>query len=280
MIFSARNKLVKPKNSMTEVSDTLRHKIFALFSRKFIENRPTHGYGVEKLKNETTYVEMALGILGYEYKLPIDYGFATKENAESLQKIINTCQWYTVFDFVELIIRWKSDESTRNELNTILEEEMSPYRVFEDKVIPISNGFELAQISSAIEPTSDKFCSVQESLKQAIEQFSKRPIPDYNGSITSAITAVESVSKIIQGNNDTTLGRSIEAIKNKIGLHEDLVKAIQKLYHWTCEEHGKRHGGAEYVHSDNAEAKFMLVICSSIINFLIEKSVVLKSDGR
>ncbi|HIU70234.1 MAG TPA: hypothetical protein IAC60_01440 [Candidatus Enterosoma merdigallinarum] len=268
MIFSARNKLFSSNNSMTEVSTTLRRKIFALFSRTFIENRRTRGYGVEILKYESTYIERALGELGNKYYLPINDPTSTRDNAVALQSLTDSCPWYTVFDFVELILGWTSSKSVREELNSIFENEMSPYRIIEDKVIPISNEFELQQIASAIQSSSGKFCSVQESLKQAIEQFAKRPTPDYNGSITSAITAVESVAKIIQDNDKATLGSSMDAIKRKLGLSDEFSEAIKALYHWTCNEHGKR---LEYVLSDFPEAKFMLVICSSVINYLIEK---------
>lgn len=86
------------------------------------------------------------------------------------------------------------------------------------------------------------------------------------------------ISSIYTGNSikdeekENTLGKAVDKLaEHGVILNEALKEAIKKLYKYTCSEEGVRHGGTEYVQTDASDAKFMIVTCSAILNYLIEK---------
>ena len=105
--------------------------------------------------------------------------------------------------------------------------------------------------------------------------MSDKKSPDYRNSIKESISSVESVCKLITGNSDTTMGKALEEIEKqgKINLHPDMKEAFKKLYNYTSDASGIRHSLMDSkTGSDFADAKFMLVSCSAIVNYLILKA--------
>lgn len=75
----------------------------------------------------------------------------------------------------------------------------------------------------------------------------------------------------LSGGN-ATLGKAIKQLKNKgIHIHSALETAFSSLYGYTSDENGIRHGGIDFTNAPSEDAKYMLVICSAFINYLIEK---------
>ena len=90
------------------------------------------------------------------------------------------------------------------------------------------------------------------------------------------ITAIEALCCTIVSENNIdyadTLGKAVNHFgKCGVILHENLVSAIKNLYKYTCNEDGKRHGGTTFVESDVEDARFMIITCSAILNFLMVK---------
>lgn len=48
-------------------------------------------------------------------------------------------------------------------------------------------------------------------------------------------------------------------------------QAFIKLYGYTSDEDGVRHGGIDFNNVPAEDAKYMLVSCSAFVNYLIEK---------
>lgn len=78
----------------------------------------------------------------------------------------------------------------------------------------------------------------------------------------------------IVGEKSATLGSALKVIeKNKdIVLHRSLKLAFEKLYGYTSDAEGIRHGLLDEPTLKGEDAKFMLVACSAFINCLIVKS--------
>ncbi len=140
-------------------------------------------------------------------------------------------------------------------------------------VTPITNQFEISEIEEAIELSPEH---VQESVRKSIKLFSDKTSPDYNNAIKEIITAVEALCRTIAAESGFTGVNSLTAAVNKleecgITLHDKMKEALKDLYWYTCDEDGKRHGGTTYVESDVEDARFMIITCSAIINFLLVK---------
>ena len=61
-------------------------------------------------------------------------------------------------------------------------------------------------------------------------------------------------------------------VDKKYPLHGALKEAFKKLYGYTSDAGGIRHGSLDLANVDYDLAKYMLVSCSAFINYLISKS--------
>lgn len=156
------------------------------------------------------------------------------------------------------------------EINELFQREFVGYRMIDNQITPISDDVEFEEINQAIE---NNFEGCRNHIKKALRLLSDREKPDYKNSIKESISAVESLCQIITNDSKATLGQTLNKLeKSGIKLHGSLKKAISSLYGYTSDEGGIRHAEGMFA-SDVSfdEAKFMLVICSAFINYLISK---------
>ncbi len=140
-------------------------------------------------------------------------------------------------------------------------------------ISPITDEEELSEIEKALKNPID---SVKEHIKQSLSLFSDRENPDYRNSIKEAISAVESLCRIISDNPNATLGDALKHIEksDNVELHPALKDAFSKLYGWTSDKKsGIRHGFMDITNLSDEDARFMLIACSAFINYLFEKSI-------
>lgn len=160
-----------------------------------------------------------------------------------------------------------------NHCNLVLKRELSAYRLVGNKITQITSEEEITEIEEALEATTS-LEYVKTHLKTALDLLANRKSPDYRNSIKESISSVESLCKLITGDDKATLGDALKTIKRegKIELHAALEGAFQKLYGYTSDSGGIRHA-LEEPKPDFEEAKFMLVSCSAFINYLKVKSL-------
>ena len=179
--------------------------------------------------------------------------------------------WYEIYDFIEYVadIYHNKEYSNyfRQEVNKILEEEMSGYRFVDNYIAPIIDEVEIKEVEEALESA---YLPVRKHLSNALELLSDRESPNYQNSIKESITAVESVAKIISG-KETDLAQCLKYID--LGLNKAFKTSMAQLYSWTNKEDGIRHGHTgEELKTSFEEAKYMLVTCSAFVNYLIAKN--------
>lgn len=210
-----------------------------------------------------------------------------------LMQSITTIPWYMPYEIIELFFGAKrfhcknciydchEKGSTCNELiwlqetpkiiNTILEEEKSGYRLVDDKFVKITNDAELETISAA---SNSPYHSVNTHIQKALMLYSDRKNPDYENSIKESISAVEAMCCIITGMTgaQATLSNAMKKLENSgLVLHGALKSAFDKLYGYTSDADGIRHGGIDFKNAPAEDAKYMLISCSAFVNYLIEK---------
>ncbi|MQP23603.1 hypothetical protein GFJ94_00815 [Flavobacterium sp. LMO8] len=215
------------------------------------------------------------------YKLPIDTIPKYVSSSEHfIRDTFYKGQWYETYDLIEFIANIDSnsfsiDTSEFKEFcNGILEREFSGYRFINDKISPITNENEIAEIENAINQ-SDHFTSLRGAnihLKSALEKLSDKKSPDYRNSIKESISAIESVTKVISENAKDSLGAALDKLKGKIKLHPALERGFKQLYGYTSDSDGIRHALMEDHNCDFEDAKYMLVSSSAFINYLIIKA--------
>lgn len=218
----------------------------------------------------------------HHLKLPLDT--IPRMHDERMQYLRNYYfgrEWYEVYDFLEFLFQvnfkeWRpyiNSTNFRNACNSILERELSGYRFVNDLIAPITNETELKEIQNAIDDSKEtKLSGVNLHLNSALEKFSDRKNPDYRNSIKESISAVESISKVISGNDKAELAQALKLIEDKVGLHAALKKGFLAIYGYTSDADGIRHGMIDESTCDFEDAKYMLVSCSAFINYLIMKA--------
>ena len=165
----------------------------------------------------------------------------------------------------------------QDEVNELFEKECVGYRFVGEKIVAITDKIEIKEIAKCLQ-SDYECCRVQ--IKKAIGFLADREQKDYKNCIKESILAVESICKIIVGDEKASLGEAIKKLKsNNINIHPALETAFLKLFGYTSDEGGIRHAEGLFV-SDVSfeEAKFMLVSCSAFVNYLIAEYGKIKKD--
>jgi len=216
-------------------------------------------------------------VVEYEDVLLPKYKFDIDHKQRKIKTYFLNCEWYKVYEFMEfLLLKFKSkffnNLDFKSEVNKVLEEEKSTYRIVGKYFSKIIDEIERKEIETVLLHPID---SVKEHIKQAFIHYSNRDKPDYRNSIKESISGVESLCKIISKNPNATLGDALKIIeKDKdIELHPAQKVAFSKLYGWTSDKtSGIRHGMLELSNIQSEDARFMLIACSAFINYLTEKA--------
>lgn len=179
--------------------------------------------------------------------------------------------WYEIYDLIEFFYGINSEQLNSQyvqDINALLEEEQSGYRLIDGLIAPIINEVEIKEIEDAL---NDSNTPVKRHLSNALELMSDRETPDYINSIKESISAVESLLQQITGQTNSPLGSCINLIP--FPLNEHFKKALRSLYSWTSTADGIRHATTqEEISSSFEEAKYMLVLCSAFVNYLSQKA--------
>jgi hypothetical protein len=183
------------------------------------------------------------------------------------------CTWYEVYDFVEYVANNYGFDTVNQEFmalcNSILERELSAYRFVGRKITQLTSEEEIAEIEKALQVP---LMPIQEHLNCSLSLLADRQNPDYRNSIKEAISAVESMCRIITKDESATLGQALGKVETKVRLHPALKSAFSKLYGYTSDEGGIRHALMDQPNISFEDARFMLVSCSAFINYLMERS--------
>ena len=153
-----------------------------------------------------------------------------------------------------------------------MERELSAYRFVNGKIAQITSEEEIASIEEAA-ATKDQFNAVSIHLEQALDFLEDRKSPDYRNSIKESISAVESICKLISEDNKAALGVALKKMEPKVTIHPALKKVFDSLYGYTNDADGIRPALLDESDLKFEDAKFMLVTCSTFINYLKAKLV-------
>lgn len=192
----------------------------------------------------------------------------------AIHKHFFECKWYEVYDFLELIVAYHPTEEIKEAFmracDDVLEKELSAYRFVERRITQMTSEEEISEIEEALETP---FGTVNAHIREALKLMSDRKSPDHRNSIKESISAVEAICRIIAQDEKATLGKALDIIEEKIGLHGALKRAFDSLYGYTSSAEGIRHALLDKkINLSFEDAKFMLVSCSAFINYLISKA--------
>lgn len=194
---------------------------------------------------------------------------------DDMKKRYFTLSWYAIYDLIEFFYDINYEQFNTKyiqDINSLLEQEQSGYRLIDGLIAPIIDEVEIREIEDAL---NDSNTPIKRHLSNALELMSDRETPDYINSIKESISAVESLLQQITGQTNSPLGSCINLIP--FPLNEHFKKALRSLYSWTSTADGIRHATTqEEISSSFEEAKYMLVLCSAFVNYLCQKATIKK----
>lgn len=207
------------------------------------------------------------------YKLPIDeipytsgYGGVSYDKAwQYVRQNYFASPWNGVYDLVEFLVQNRSVKA--DPLNWILTQEAAAYRIIGTKVCQITDAEEISAVNEVL-VLRDRFKPVAEHISVALAHLSQRQNPDYRNSIKESILAVESMAKIITGDDNATLGKVLNRLEKDGKINGALKTGFSSIYGWTSDTNGIRHAMTEASSVDHVDAKFFLVACSAFANYL------------
>lgn len=272
--FSERKglKKVRTEIQVNSMDEALRNRLWNVLDYHYWSRG---GYREDEIKSD---MWSFLNKLWHNYfKESVDtiseYG-SWDEAHESISERYFELQWFEVYDFLEFVASNFPDEAANKRFiktcNDVLEEELSAYRFVGGLITQVTSETEISTIEESLESPSK---TVNAHLENALKLMSDRKSPDFRNSIKESISAVEAICRVIAQDDKATLGKALDKIEKKIGLHGALKRAFDSLYGYTSSAEGIRHAMLEEGISLGFEdAKFMLVSCSAFINYLISKA--------
>lgn len=208
------------------------------------------------------------------FKTPVDlipqFG---RDTHKTIRAWYFEAKWYQVYDFVEFMVAANLGRDFEDACSRVLAREVAGYRLVAKKLTPISDENELAAITMALEASQKtKLTGVREHLGTALALLSDRQTPDYRNSIKESISAVESLARVITGDDKADLAKALKTIETVTPVHGGLKKGFLALYGYTSDASGIRHGMSDEPTADFIDAKYMLATCSAFVNFLIARA--------
>lgn len=204
------------------------------------------------------------------------------KHTDVIGTIVNSASvpWFRKLDLIEFTIKhslnlpkYKKERTNFiNNINLYFKRLNFGYKIISYKIVEITSKEEVESIEKAIE---DSTSNIKMHLNKALELYSKKPIGDYSNSIKESISALEAYCR--EKTNKNTLGDALNALESSGLKFPKLLKdSFVKMYAYTNNpETGIRHAlmdsDSTYTPSSE-EALYMLVSCSTFINYLRKKS--------
>jgi len=93
--------------------------------------------------------------------------------------------------------------------------------------------------------------------------------PDLRGAVHEAISSVEGLVRLILADEQITLGKAVDALRQKKHLHPAIAKCLDGLWGYSSSVPGVRHGASSPVSLSPREAVFVLDTCQAAIGLLV-----------
>lgn len=267
--FSERNKFVEPRNvfQLDDIDEGLRNRLWNTIQNYYFDTVEV-SYGQIQQYNDTVFFKRLYDEFLKSHQ-SVDKNL--QSHNQYIKELYFSFVWYEIYDFIEFVSEIYPNEALNNnfrtQVNEVLENEMSGYRFVDGYIAPIIDKIEIEEIEEAL---ASKIAGAKIHFKNSLMSLSDKENPDYINSIKESISAVESTVNTLSGKTNVALNRCLNNLPYDI---DNIFKqAIVKMYSWTSSSDGIRHGiTKDEIKSSFAEAKYMLVICSAFVNYLIEK---------
>lgn len=173
-----------------------------------------------------------------------------------------------IMDLIEFTGETTGSINLKNEVNKMFERFLVAYRVVGEQVVPVTTGAEVEAVEEALNKATP-YAGAREHLDSALSLLADRQNPHYANSVKESISAVESMAQLMTGRK--TLGAALGEMKrNGKEIHPALAEGWSKIFGYTSDADGIRHGSIDPGDVDEALATYFLVSCSAFLGLLIK----------
>lgn len=226
----------------------------------------------------SVYQHITSAIWAWELKKPRDEEPSENVVWGQVKGVVLRSDWVDALDMIEAILGYVKrfeDYNTQgiaegfaDLFNKTFEIYLVGFRFIDLKLMPLDSEADLSAITSALDDTRS-LKGARHHLSQAATLLADRKNPDYPNSIKESISAVESVCVAVTG--EKTLGAAVKKLQTAgVKVHPALEAAWSKMYGWTSDDDGIRHGSIDAPDADQSLAKYMLIVCSAFVSHVTE----------
>ena len=211
---------------------------------------------------------------------PGNWSFPNLDN--EVRGLLSQAEWFRVYEFVELIghqlknpggipdfgMNEEKLEQFSAKLNEAFRRKGVGWQMLDGKIeIRGEESFEQS-VRTAIAVTAETGRLVaSRELHEALQDLSKRPMPDITGAIQHGMAALECVARDVTGEQNATLGA---IIKNHPGLlPKPLDQGVEKIWGYASDQ--ARHV-REGKTPDIREAELVVGLAGSLTTYLVKKT--------
>lgn len=206
------------------------------------------------------------------FKWPLDaipYGSAL----HSIRDYFFDAKWYEVYDFVEFCAAVFPSESANvrfiAQANAVFVQELAAYRFVGGRLVRITSEQEIDAVEEALE-ASRSIDGVHMQLARALELLADRRMLDYAGSIQESLHALESLQRLLNGDGCSVFERAARSLANSPAL-----ASLGNLFAGPHAVSPPRAGNGVLAGQDEEpcfeDAKFTLVACSALVNYVVAR---------
>lgn len=206
-----------------------------------------------------------------ELELPVDEFSSDLAIAVTKDLYLNK-EWWRALDHVQWTAgavgrHWLELASAyREAVESDLQRYLVGYRFLGEELIPVSNETEMLEVRIALSGAGN---NARTHLERATSLLASREDPQYAKVVHESINAVESTVAELTGQSVLSVGlKQLEAMG--VPAHRALVGGWDKLYGYTSDAAGIRHGLVRDEEVDEPLAVYFLVSCSAFINMLLK----------
>jgi len=185
-----------------------------------------------------------------------------------------SCAWPDFFDLIEFTGRLLASSLAPTRqlwfemLNRVFESRGCAYRFVAERLAPIRNSVEATEVARGAESAIP---AVAVHIREALRLLPPNVRANPRASIKESISAVEAALRHLTNNPSATLNAGLGAFEARYGpLHPSLRQGVVKLYGYVTDERGVQPALVDEPFGVSADdARFMLVSCSALTNYLV-----------
>jgi hypothetical protein len=189
-------------------------------------------------------------------------------------ELLDSCDWYYIYDIIEKFHKGITQKKEfAEEVNDYFKANGIGWKLEGGQItFRGDESFERDLRKAEAVLAEGNLNTAKNEMREAVNDLSRRPIPDITGSIQHAVACLECVAREVTGNQSQTLGDVIKRNRHIVPVTIDTV--IEKIRGFSSEQgrHLKENGEPSY-----EEAELMVGLSASISTYLARKSQFLKS---